>query len=310
MQRNGHGWELHTDLRSVPVAAVRRLVAADVDRLGARPLPDHVWLDLVEGARPGALAALALDGDDLVAYAQLSPGNASSTLAMTGERSAGSRWATGVLLEQIVGHVARHGGGRIHWVVVHDDADHVAAGAAHGFERGRTLAQMRVPLPLVDDGRPALDVDAFRVGVDEHAWLAVNNAAFADHPEQGGWDEATLRQREAEPWFDPAGFLLHHAGGRLAAFCWTKVHRDVTPELGEIYAIAVHPDFNGSGLGTRIVRAGLAHLAARGITTGMLFVDRANPAAVAMYERLGFRTHREDHVYVADVAAAIGAPGS
>lgn len=170
------------------------------------------------------------------------------------------------------------------------DADgHDAAEA--GLVLVREVLQLRRPLPA--DPPPPLDVRPFRPGADDEAFLAVNNRAFRWHPDQSGWTTAELHAAEAEPWFDTDGFLLHEREGRLAGFCWTKVHpaTDVDPALGEIYVIAADPDFTGIGLGRALTLAGLDHLARRGLTVGMLHVEGSNVAARGLYDALGFTLH-------------------
>ncbi len=207
------------------------------------------------------------------------------------------------LLAEAIGEVARRGGGQLHWWVSQPTEAHTRTAAVAGFAPRRDLWQMRRPLPV---GLPyQLDTRPFEVGRDERAWLAVNNRAFDWHPEQGGWTIDTILEREAQPWFDPAGFLLHERDTQLAGFCWTKVHDDADPPMGEIYAIAVDPDFAGLGLGRALVLAGLDHLATvRTMPVGMLYVDAGNAPAVGLYERLGFERHHVDRDYIADVAPA------
>lgn len=170
------------------------------------------------------------------------------------------------------------------------DADAATATAA-GLVLVREVLQLRRPLPA--DPPPPLDVRPFRPGPDDEAFLAVNNRAFRWHPDQSGWTTAELHAAEAEPWFDADGFLLHERDGRLAGFCWTKVHpaTDVDPALGEIYVIAADPDFTGIGLGRALTLAGLDHLARQGLTVGMLHVEGTNVAARGLYDALGFTLH-------------------
>ncbi|GIE90399.1 mycothiol synthase [Actinoplanes regularis] len=186
----------------------------------------------------------------------------------------------------------------------HGDDPGARAFAEHnGFTRDRVLWQMRRSLldPLPDVPLPAgVTIRGFRPGFDEQGWVEVNAKAFAQHPEQGRWTLDDLLVREAEPWFDPAGFLLAvDIADSLLGFHWTKVHppAGLDPALGEIYVLGVEPSGHQRGLGAALSVAGLRHLAAAGLEWASLYVDESNEAAVKLYRRLGFEVHSADINY-------------
>ena len=179
------------------------------------------------------------------------------------------------------------------WVrQVDDHADAIASEL--GFSPHRDLWQLRCALPNRSSG---LLTRAFRTA-DIDALVEVNNRAFHWHPEQSGLTVDAVRQSMKEPWFNADGFrLLHNDEGRLMGFCWTKIHRDTDPELGEIYVIAVDPDFHGQGLGKPMTLAGLEWLAAQGLQVGMLYVESDNHPANATYAAIDFTRHHTDRAY-------------
>jgi mycothiol synthase len=205
------------------------------------------------------------------------------------------------LLEAAIALVVRCGGGSLRLWSPGATADDDRRARTYGLRRERDLIQMRCLLPLdpaVRGSHPLLTTRPFRSGADDQAWLVVNNRAFGDHPEQGHWDLAELHARLLEPWFDPDGLLLVEENGRLAGSCWTKVHADTEPPMGEIYVIAIDPDFQGRGWGRALTEAGLDWLAGQGLTVGMLYVDADNAAAVSLYRSMGFIDHHTDRAYV------------
>ncbi|NES31513.1 mycothiol synthase [Micromonospora terminaliae] len=280
-------------LAPVEVAEVLALARVAGDADGADPLDEHVLLRLRDPEAPAVHITARATDDTLTGYAHLDTTDPANGIGVElvvhpayRRRGTGRALARGVL--------AAAAGPLRAWA--HGDHPSAAALAVDlSFTRARVLWQLRRPLtaalpePALPEG---VRLRAFRPGEDDDAWLAVNNAAFAAHPEQGRWTPADLRVRLAEPWFDPAGFLLAEdsATGRLLGFHWTKVHeRPGSARIGEVYVLGVDPSAHRGGLGRALTTAGLSYLRdRRGLDRVMLYVDDSNSAAVALYERLGF----------------------
>ncbi len=278
---------------------LRTAAAAD----GVRPLSEEAELRLQHGGPDGGRDVLATDADGVpVGYARLELGAAGGTgdaeaelVVAPAARGRGTGAALLTRLEELAA-------GRPLRVWAHGDLPPATALAtARGYTRARVLLQMRRPLTDADlDPAVALPdgvtVAAFRPGRDGPAWLRVNARAFATHPEQGSWTPDDLALREAEPWFDPAGFLLAWRGvpddgGVLLGSHWTKVHPpgDAGPDpVGEVYVLGIDPDAQGLGLGRALTALGLAHLRRTGLGQVLLYVEEDNAPAVALYERSGF----------------------
>jgi mycothiol synthase len=276
------------------VAGVLALLRAATSADGVRPLSEEAELRLQHGGPAGGGNLVVRDGAEIAGYARYDDGVA-ELVVHPGFRRRGFGTA---LLTRLLEAT----GSRPLSVWAHGDLPGSAELLApHGFERARVLLQMRRDLAGVDpDPRPALPdgvrVLPFRPGRDEAAWLRVNARAFAHHPEQGGWSAEDLRLREAEPWFDPAGFLMAWRGapddgGVLLGAHWTKTHPpgDVADEpVGEVYVLGIDPDAQGMRLGRALTDLGLAHLRGRGLGEVLLYVEEDNAAAVRLYEGRGF----------------------
>jgi mycothiol synthase len=259
-------------------AAVQALAAAAEAADGVAPLSEPVLIDLHENA---GRHFLATDDGDLVGYAHLDADGAELVVHPEQRlQGIGSR-----LLDAL-----EAAGAALAWAHGRRPAA-LAFAAARGWTAARTLWQLRRPLTAEIQDAPlpeGITLRPFVPGQDEDAWVAVNARAFAHHPEQGTWTARDLRLREAEPWFDPAGFLLAvRDDGSLAGFHWTKVHPG-PPPIGEVYVLGIDPSAQGMRLGPALTVAGLRYLRDRGLAEVLLYVDDDNPGAVRLYQRLGF----------------------
>ncbi len=264
---------------------------------GHEALGDAVWRDLEHA---GADSAGFLVDD--CAYVHVARGDRADDdswwAALVAPPGPADPALVGPLLDAAVAHAAACGARRVtSWVFGADGSDDDVYRSS-GFGADRSLHEMRVPLPLATEARlpEGITVRTFEPGRDDETWLRVNNAAFGDHAEQGGWTVETLRAHTADAWFDPTLFLLAFDAEGLAGFNWLKWHAPIGGDTarGEIYVIGVDPRTQGTGLGRALAIEGLQLVHTRGAPVGMLFVaaDNAPRDRALLLARLHRAPHR------------------
>jgi ribosomal protein S18 acetylase RimI-like enzyme len=89
------------------------------------------------------------------------------------------------------------------------------------------------------------------------------------------------------------------AGGRLVGQIFIQLSSTETRyadgySRAYLYSLRVRPEWQGQGLGTRLIAAAEEALLARGFTSAVIAAGKDNPGAQRLYERLGYRTFADD----------------
>jgi mycothiol synthase len=287
--------------------SILSLIKAAHDFDGAPPIAEHVLLHLRHGGDKSDSHLVIEENKEVIAYAHLDTTDlvaGSSVEAVVHPQHRGKGLGALILREaiKICGDKTR--------IWSHGDLPAAKAIAASlKLERLWSNLLMNKSLGEIQPVTSKYPIRTFIPSLDNQAFLALNNNVFANYPDQGGWSEDDLKVRINESWFDDKGFFIAEDKGELIGFCWTKIHGAHTHShhgsdddhgheaLGEIYVLAVNPNYKGQGIGRDLTITGLNYLKYQGLNNVMLYVGVENKPAFKLYKSLGFNEFGSDVMY-------------
>jgi mycothiol synthase len=294
-------------LSATQQVSVLELIKAATDLDGVPPIAEHVLLHLRHGGDKSDSHLVTEKDGQVIAYAHLDKTDlvaGPSVEAVVHPKYRGQGFGTALLNEaiKICGDKTR--------IWSHGDLPQAQSIATSlKLERLWSNLQMSKKLLEIEEITSKYLIRSFLPGIDDEAFLELNNKVFTDHPDQGGWSKSDLEVRVNEEWFDEKGFFVCEDKGKLIGFCWTKIHGAHTHShegneadhgheaIGEIYVLAVDPAYKGQGIGKDLTTTGLNYLKYQGLSSAMLYVGVENKAALNLYKSLGFSDFGSDVMY-------------
>jgi mycothiol synthase len=130
---------------------------------------------------------------------------------------------------------------------------------------------------------------------EEEELTAIQNRSFADTWGFNPNTCAEIAYRINSSTCTPENIIMAYLEDRPVAYCWTRFkytgNSAKEKKKGEIHMLGVDPDFRRQSLGSKVLAAGLTYLKQKGVEIVELMADGEMPAALALYDSVGFKRH-------------------
>jgi mycothiol synthase len=136
---------------------------------------------------------------------------------------------------------------------------------------------------------------------EENQLTDIQNRAFS-----GTWgfnpnSQEEIAYRIHSSTCSPQDVIMVYWQNRPIAYCWTRIFQEAGEaegvSRGEIHMLGVDPDFRQQSIGKNVLLAGLSHLEGKGVELVELTADSEMPAALALYESVGFEKYTKIEWY-------------